>query len=521
MKNLSMALFVPIAALWLASPSGAQNILYQQSLQPAGSYGWSVDDAGDVNGDGVSDVLIGAPHAPFQGLITGMFRVLSGQNGSTLYEKWGESHGDQLGTAVCGLGDTNADGFGDFAVAAPWDSTFLPFDGSVRVYSGADGLLLAFLVGTSVSGLFGYSLDGGGDVDGDGVGELAVSQSYSSAPRIQVYSGATIGLLLEIPAPTIIFDIELVPDATGDGTADISALLYNSGVSLYSGADGSQVQTWTSTGIESIGSVDIDGDGIWELLLGNGGANQIEIRSGVTGAVLSVISGAPNQALGRFPTFSPGDLTGDGIPEIAGRTYSPPGSMLRFYSGADGTELPAYAFSGGSDLAGAGLYDLNSDGLADYVVGDPGPSKATVVLGGLKAESIYCTAKVNSTGCVPAIDFTGAPSLSVGDNFVIRAKNELPGQVAIMIWSLTAAAIPFYDATLCLGAPVNRSPGQVTAGSDLCGGTYAFPFTLADMQQAGLTAGLDIHSQIWSRDTGYSAPKNFNLTNALKFTILQ
>jgi len=107
------------------------------------SFGSSVSGVGDVNGDGVADLIVGAPFSDNNGLGSGSARVFSGADGSILYNFFGDSSGDEFGTSVSGAGDVNGDGFADLIVGAPFGDGNNGFDtGGVRVFSGADGSIL-------------------------------------------------------------------------------------------------------------------------------------------------------------------------------------------------------------------------------------------------------------------------------------------------------------------------------------------------------------------------------------------
>src|SRR3989304_5766214 len=106
----------------LATAAGASEfILLHQKNGPATSdlLGASVAAAGDVDGDGVADFIVGAPWTGSYPGYTGSAFVYSGATGALLYQKDG-TVGDELGWAVAGAGDVNGDGRADFIVGAPF-----------------------------------------------------------------------------------------------------------------------------------------------------------------------------------------------------------------------------------------------------------------------------------------------------------------------------------------------------------------------------------------------------------------
>ncbi len=140
--------------------------------------GWSARDAfgsaiacaGDVNGDGTDDVIVGAPQ-PLGGL-PGYAQVFSGLNGSLLWDFAGDSPGDLFGSAVAAAGDITGDTLGDVAIGAPGDDDQGSRSGSVRAISGQAGLTLFTSHGSGINHELGASLDGALDLNGDGVPDL-------------------------------------------------------------------------------------------------------------------------------------------------------------------------------------------------------------------------------------------------------------------------------------------------------------------------------------------------------------
>jgi predicted lipoprotein with Yx(FWY)xxD motif len=156
--------------------SGATgSILYTFNGDSAGdSFGWSVSGAGDVNGDGYADVIVGANQDDNNGADSGSARVFSGANGAILYTFNGDSAVDRFGTSVSGAGDVNADGYADVIVGAYLDDNNGDTSGSARVLSGANGSILYTFNGDSAGDSFGFSVSGAGDVNGDGYADVIV-----------------------------------------------------------------------------------------------------------------------------------------------------------------------------------------------------------------------------------------------------------------------------------------------------------------------------------------------------------
>ncbi|MCE9596188.1 MAG: hypothetical protein K8S98_18515 [Planctomycetes bacterium] len=134
----------------------------------------------------------------------------------------------------------------------------------------------------------------------------------------------------------------------------------------------------------------------------------------------------------------------------------------------------------------------------------------------------YCTAKVNSVGCTPYITSAGIPELSGNDNFHLAAQNVLINKSGVFFWGTGPTGIPFGGGLLCVKAPVIRTLVQNAgaANGGLCSGSYSFAFSQAYMLAEGVLAGDTLYGQFWSRDSGFAAPANMGLTDAVRFVVL-
>src|SRR5262249_30997132 len=140
-------------------------------------FGQSVAVLGDIDGDGIDDLVAGGPGQMYFSSVTGLVRILSGADGSILSTIPGLSVGDQFGTWVATLGDLDLDGTLDYVVGAPGVDVTGSESGAVYAISGATGYTFYELDGAAAGDRLGCSVAALGDVDGDGFGDF-VAGSY-------------------------------------------------------------------------------------------------------------------------------------------------------------------------------------------------------------------------------------------------------------------------------------------------------------------------------------------------------
>ncbi|MBV8784839.1 MAG: FG-GAP repeat protein, partial [Gammaproteobacteria bacterium] len=130
-------------------------------------FGWIARNIGDVDGDGVNDVVVSAPTHGADNSHAGRIYVYSGRSGQLLWQADGDP-GDELGTGVEAAGDTDGDGIPDVVASGPAGH------GVARIYSGRDGRVLHSFASPSRDETFGSHMAGAGDVDGDGCADVIV-----------------------------------------------------------------------------------------------------------------------------------------------------------------------------------------------------------------------------------------------------------------------------------------------------------------------------------------------------------
>jgi hypothetical protein len=342
------------------------------SNQAGAALGSAVGTAGDVNGDGFSDVIVGAPlydgGQTDEGAVLIFYGSDSGLSATPDRVIEGNQEGAQFGASVAGAGDVNGDGFDDIAAGAPQFDQAEEDVGAVFVYHGSDGGLSETASWTAAMGptgsRFGHSVGTAGDVNGDGYADLVVgAPGWEDTPKeepleggIFVFLGSSTGLAAS-PAWQAEGDkaeaglghaVGTAGDVNGDGLDDIvaGAPEYRKGEDIVGraylfcseGGDGSLsfALTWTADG-------DTSGD-------------QFGYSVGTAGDVDG------NQDGNQDPEF----VVGAPLDEYP---VGNEGTASLFYGSPANWEVGSgqYGSRFGNSVGTAG--DVNGDGYADIIVG--------------------------------------------------------------------------------------------------------------------------------------------------------
>ncbi len=346
-------------------------LLSVNGLAAGDGFGYSVAGIGDVNGDSHDDIAVGAYRADRNnaGVIAkdaGSVTVLSGADGAVLYRLYGNYAGDRFGSAVALVGDINSDGKTDFVVGAPLadrnSAGVVTKDlGSIRGFTAQDGTLLAEHFGEAVKDGFGSAVAAAGDVNSDGYADVLAGAPLANrmdtvagkqvvtadVGHVQVLSG--LGLVGGEPRLLQLYlgnqklsgfgaSVAGNADANADGTPDIAVGVPRFDVAatvegktvirkdvgrayIFSGEDGTslQVQDGAQVG-DSFGNVvsfarKLDGDTAADLVVGSGKADIVQLVNGKPVKVkdvgsVSVFSGITGSPLLTLFGESAGDYRG-------------------------------------------------------------------------------------------------------------------------------------------------------------------------------------------------------------------
>ncbi|MBK7434218.1 MAG: FG-GAP repeat protein [Chitinophagaceae bacterium] len=411
--------------------------------QANATFGISVAGAGDVNGDGYSDVIVGA-NGYDDGINTNEGRAFVYHGSAAGLSLTPNNTPDdanlaiaQFGISVASAGDVNGDGYSDVIIGAyQYDDGANAGEGRAFLYHGSATGLSASPNSTpddanQSSASFGTSVACAGDVNGDGYSDVIIGASgyddgaNAGEGRAFLYHGSAAGLSAS-PNSTpddanqtganFGYSVASAGDVNGDGYSDviIGAYAYDDGVNtnegrafVYHGGAAGLSATPNSTpddadqanagfGLSVASAGDINGDGYSDVIIGayayDDGANADEGRAFVYHGSATGLSATPNStpddadqagAVFGFSVASAGDVNGDGYSDVIIGAW-------QYDDGANATEGRAFVYHGSAtglsatpnstpddaDQAGAGLGfsvagagDVNGDGYSDVIIG--------------------------------------------------------------------------------------------------------------------------------------------------------
>ncbi|MBD2155301.1 FG-GAP repeat protein [Leptolyngbya sp. FACHB-16] len=324
-------------------------------VQIGDQLGTAVGGAGDVNGDGLQDFIVGASTADPNGLSSGQAYVLFGRqggfpnnfnisalNGSNGFRINGLAELDLTGYSVSGAGDVNGDGLGDIIIGAYGaDTTAASAGRSYVIFGQREGfsgdLELSTLNGTNgfvLNGIdaddfSGFSVSGAGDVNGDGLDDLFIG-AYGANPNSSL-----------VGQGYVVFGQQ----AGFGANLTFSALTGSNGFRI----TGISPEDQAGYAVSQIG--DVNNDGIDDLLIG-------------------------------APSADPNGFSSGQAYVVFGRSGGFPANLgLSALNGSTGFRINGLSEEGrlGSAVSGAG--DFNGDGINDFMVGAPNADRNTTASG--------------------------------------------------------------------------------------------------------------------------------------------
>ena len=359
--------------------------------QSAGEHsGWSVAGAGDVNGDGLSDLIVGGfLGTTAAGSHAGRSYVVFGRSGSSTVDLAavatgiggfvinGRSAGEGSGRSVAAAGDVNGDGLNDIIVGAPWSDPAAGTDAgrSYVIFGRSDTAAVDLSAVATGSGGFvingrcageqsGWSVAGAGDINGDGLADLIIGAPWSDPA-----AGAQAGRSYLVFGRTDTTAIDLSAVATGSG-----------GFAITGQSSGDQ------SGISVAGGGDINGDGLADLIVG---AHWADPAAGEFAGRSYVIFGSATGVFATTPITHMGTSGNDVLTGSAGS------DLMMGGPGAD-----QFVFNQALNPA------INLDRIRDFVAAIDQFELASTVFSGLPAGALASDAFVSGAGRTTAADAT-------------------------------------------------------------------------------------------------------------------
>ena len=399
--------------------------------QVTGQYGLSTASAGDVNGDGYGDIIVGAPFYANGQNREGRAVVYYGTATGLSYEPGWTYESDRVnaefGTCVAGAGDVNNDGYDDVVIGSYRYSNGETNEGSAFLFLGSASGLATSAAWTAEANqtlaFLGYSVAGAGDVNNDGyddviVGAFWYDKGQTNEGRAYVYFGSATGLTAtpswtaesDIAGAEFGYSVAGAGDINNDGYDDIlvGAHLYNGGqidegraYAFYGSASGPATSpNWTyesnqadaRLGFSLSAAGDVNGDNYDDVIIGayrydHGETNEGRAfvfhgaGSGLSTTPSWIVEGDQDWCYFGYSVSSAGDVNLDGFDDVIVGVYwfenedfNEGGARIYYGTELGLLTIPGWTQESDQDDAGFGCSvanagDVNGDGYLDVLLG--------------------------------------------------------------------------------------------------------------------------------------------------------